>query len=303
MEQGVPVVLPLLNLHTLGLAKAGDGKADIVRTVLQTLKDNEPPTPNSEQVLIGGEPGKPVILNRSNVESADYFVQQARLGRGNNNQAPIYQFIDVAKELYGVIPRRSNKQRNTVDELARDVVWDTIKKYHFQGVEFICLTTDVAAFPSLIPRAKRKKADAIKSAHGKLSQIRKGSDDLRLGTVIDHASLLVATVNSSRCYSTLSATKRSLLRIKSGNCPSRFIQPFVLAVVGGSPDSCVAIGVGSKQSIRLNASTAEVSCQDIQKEVRRSEIVKKEEGEVTMCIQLWNQYTDWDSITRRVAMA
>jgi len=55
--------------------------------------------------------------------------------RGVDKHAPIVQVVNIAKALHCAIPKRSEKQNNTVNELARDIIWTMIRKYRFTGVE------------------------------------------------------------------------------------------------------------------------------------------------------------------------
>ena len=48
----------------------------------------------------------------------------------------------------------------------------------------------------------------------------------------------------------------------------------MLAVVGGSSQACVAVGVGGKKAIRLNSTSLVMSTHEIEDEFERSQIVK-----------------------------
>ena len=56
------------------------------------------------------------------------------------------------------------------------------------------------------------------------------------------------------------------------------MRPFALAIVGGSPEACVA--VGGKEYIRLGSGSISLSCRDLEKEFVRKQKVKSEEGEM-----------------------
>ena len=74
------------------------------------------------------------------------------------------------------------------------------------------------------------------------------------------------------------------------------MRPFALAIVGGSPEACVA--VGGKEYIRLGSGSISLSCRDLEKEFVRKQKVKSEEGEMMVySVWYWQQYLKWDLLT------
>lgn len=113
---------------------------------------------------------------------------------------------------------------------------------------------DVAAFMTslrVIPHGKRGKLDSIKISRG-LSKVKKGSDDLTPHGA--RADLLTSGNEgfTELLFNTICNQARALERGEWSLPKSRYHQTreFVLCIVGGSSQACVAVGIGGKRSIR-----------------------------------------------------
>ena len=259
-----------------GVTNAGSGKAKIYSAVLSTMSHNRKYKGKVGQ--IGDGPSKPVILTRTKEDSFKHIVQRAK--RENDRRAPIHIFVDIAKDLHRHIPRRDTGLGNTVIELARDIICAEIKNYYTPGVETICLTMDVPAYMTdlrLIPHAKRGKLDSIKMPHGSLSRVTRGTDDLTpygarpdLLTCGDQHFIELL-------FNTICNQARSLNR---GDWSLKWRVKLALIVVGGSSEACVVVGIGGKEHIRLNSKSIVATCQHVEDELEKSQVVKSEEGEM-----------------------
>jgi len=100
----------------------------------------------------------------------------------------------------------------------------------------------------LIPHAKRGKLDGIKTPHGRLGKVTKGTDDL---TPYGARSDLLTSGDErflELLFDCVSNQARTLARgeWKLHRC----VGEFVLVIVGGSTQSCVAVGIGGKTFVR-----------------------------------------------------
>ena len=113
-----------------------------------------------------------------------------------------------------------------------------------------------------------------------LNKVRKGSDDL---SPYGSRSDLLTCGNQAFTELMFDTICDQAIALGSGewtlHCNAR---PFALSIIGGSPQACIAVGIGGKTKVRLNTKSITVSCQDIEDEFYRSEIVKSEEGEMMM---------------------
>lgn len=82
-----------------GLEKAGEGKAGIVPAVISTMSHNRP--------------SKPVILTRTESDATKALIERAKCTDSRNFAAPIFRFVDMAKDLHRHIPRRPGGHKNT----------------------------------------------------------------------------------------------------------------------------------------------------------------------------------------------
>lgn len=123
---------------------------------------------------------------------------------------------------------------------------------------------DVAAYMTslrVIPHAKRGKMDKIKLAHGSLSKVKKGSDDLS-----PHGSRSDLLKSGDHRFTgflfDMISNQAKLLEKGDWMLPPSFgheQREFVLSIVGGSSQSCVAVGLGGKKNIRnVNGEAIEV---------------------------------------------
>lgn len=85
-----------------GIDDAGTGKAGILPAVLSTMSHNKPYKGANNQIGNPNDPRKPVVLTRTKADAT--AVIKERAGRADNALAPIYRFVDMAKDLYGSIP-------------------------------------------------------------------------------------------------------------------------------------------------------------------------------------------------------
>jgi len=259
-----------------GLAKAGDGKSAITSAILSTISDNNPYGVDRNQ--IGDGPHKPVVLTRTKADTAICVRNRAQRD-GGNALAPIHIFVDTAKDLYCHVPERNDG--NTVILLARDIICELVEKYHFDGVDMICLTMDVGQYMTslrLIAHTKRGKTDAIEIWHGKLSKIKKGSDDLsEYGARSD--LLKCGDRNFIELLFNTICNQARQLENEDWKLHRRF-NPFALSIVGGSGQACVVVGVGGKQYIRLNTQSIKIPCRGVEDELAKNQVVKVEEGEM-----------------------
>ena len=222
-------------------------------------------------------------LSKTNTGINKHLLQRAK--RPNNQTAPIHRLVDIAKDLHHRIPERIGGHKNTLDELARDIICHAIVQYYFDGIELICLTMDVAAHMTslrVIPHAKRGKMDKIKMSHGSLARVKQGSDDLtphgaRSDLLNSGDERFTGLLFEIICNQAKALQKGDWMLPPSMHRGER---SFVLAVIGGSSQACVAVGVGGKQSIRLNSESIVMSCEQVENEFEKSKIVKSEEGEM-----------------------
>ena len=262
-----------------GITKAGDGKSSIYPAVLSSMSDNLPYT--EEEGQIGSGPNKPVILARDKDATVQYLKHQSNRGESNQD-APIHRLVDMTKDLRGNIPKRQGGHANTVETLARDLICEMVNKYHFHGIEMLCLTMDVSELMTClraIPHEKRGKLNGETTPHGRLSKVKKASDDLTShGNRTD-----LLTCGDPRfirlLFNTICNQAKSL---ENGDWKlHRQVQPFALAIIGGSADACVVVGVEGKQFIRLNSASITLSIADVEDELDSgSEVVNAEEGEM-----------------------
>ena len=246
---------------------------------LQFLSKNEPYSQNEGQYYMGDDPGKPIVLAINKSAAAKYVFQRAT--KPNGDVAPIHRYVDMAKDMRCHIPRRSGGEfPNTLNELARDLICFTINKYYAVGVELICLTMDVPQLMTslrVIPHAKRGKMDGITIPHGTLAKVTKGTDDL--SPYMDRSDLLICgDENFTKLLFNTICNQAKAIEEGTWSPPWRS-RRFVLVVIGGSPQACVAAAVG-KDSVRLNSKSIEASCKEIETEMKKSKIVNTEEGEM-----------------------
>ena len=185
----------------------------------------------------------------------------------------------MAQDLYCHVPERNGG--NTVILLARDIICECVNKYHFDGVDMICLTMDVGQYMTslrLIAHTKRGKTDDIEIGHGKLSKVKKGSDDLsEYGARSD--LLKCGDRNFIELLFNTICNQARQLENEDWKLHRRF-SPFALSVVGGSGQACVVVGVGGKQYVRLNTQSIKIHCRRVEDELAKNQVVKVEEGEM-----------------------
>jgi len=269
------VTVPTSSSMLDGIDKAGDSKAAIYPLILSTMSNNVMYGAKANQ--IGDGPSKPVILVRSKYNAMDHVADRAR--RSEGGLAPIHCLVDIAKYMHHMVPSRNGG--NTVNELARDIIRESVQKYYFDGVELICLTMDVPANISIIrfiPHDKRGKVDDIKIPHGSLNRVKNGTDDLtQYGARSD--MLKCGDQHFIELLFNMICNQARLLENGVWQL-HRTVQGFALSIVGGSPQACVVVGVGGKKNIRLNTNSIRIPCRDLEQELWRAEIVKIEEGEM-----------------------
>ena len=189
--------------------------------------------------------------------------------------------MSFAKDLRCFFPRRGGGHKNTVIELARDMICEAVNKYYSPSIELIVLTMDVAECMTIlrvIPHAKRGKMDGTNITHGSLSRVTKGTDDLtQYGARSD--LLTCGDQNFIKLlFDTICNQAKSLE--KGEWALHRAVGPFALVVAGGSAQACVAVGIGGKTHVRLNSESISVSLSDVEDEFETRQIVKSEEGEM-----------------------
>ena len=130
----------------------------------------------------------------------------------------------------------------------------------------------------VIPHSKRGKMDGIKIPHGRLSKIKKGPDDLtQYGTRLD----LVTCGDEHFTKLLFNTICNQAKLLERGEWElDQHVQGFVLVVVGGSSEACVAASIRGKETVRLNTQSIVLHCMQIEYELESSGIVKAEEGEM-----------------------